>query len=144
VIRVLKGGMKGAFDAAIKNASKMIKGNMTPAQFFEEIAKGAGFGTFLDGLDAWIASKKFAETVFKKLLSRLDLGKVPKAKAIEMLEEIMQDKGKEWTQRSLEVVIEKLTGNEKSEDVGEDVAEQVAKSYAKNIEVEVAKRIKKQ
>jgi hypothetical protein len=39
---------------------------MTPDQFFEEIARGAGFDTFLNGLDEWVADKHFAEIVFEK------------------------------------------------------------------------------
>lgn len=66
VIRGLKGAMNGALNAGIKNASKLIKGNMTPDQFFEEIARGAGFDTFLNGLDEWVADKHFAEIVFEK------------------------------------------------------------------------------
>jgi hypothetical protein len=142
--RGLKGAMKGALESAVKNASKIIKGNMTPAQFFEEIAKDAGFGTFLDGLDEWILSKKFATIVFEKSpLSRIKLGKVTKAEAIKILQDVIQDKGNEGIKKSLELVVEKIKGNEKEEEVGEDVAEEFARSYVKNIEGEVAKRIKK-
>jgi hypothetical protein len=59
------------------------------------------------------------------------------------LQEIIKDAGKEGVKASLEIVIDKLKGDEKSRDVGQDVAEQFARSYVKNIEAEVAKRIKK-
>ncbi len=144
VARGLKGAMKGALEAAVKNASKLIKGNMTPAQFFEAVATEAGYDTFLSGLDDWIESKKFATIVFEKSpLSRLKLGKVSKADAIKMLQDIIADSAKEGIKSSLEFVFDKLKGNEKTEEVGQDVAEQFAKTYYKNIEAKVVMQIKK-
>jgi hypothetical protein len=144
VTRGLNGAMKGALDAGVKNASKMIKGDMTPDQFFEEIAKGAGFGTFLEGLDEWIEKKDFATIIFEKSsLSRIDLGKVSKADAIKKLQELLQGNAKEGIKSSIEFVIDKAKGNEKTEDVGQDIAEQFARVYAKNLEAEFTKRIQK-
>jgi peptidoglycan hydrolase-like protein with peptidoglycan-binding domain len=141
----LEGGLKGAVDGAIKNSVKAIKSRTTPAEFIENVAMEIGFGALLNGLDGFIEGKDFPQKVFQKIntSSRSKFfGKLKDKDAIELLAEVMKDKGKEPIKKALEGIIDKAKGEESEKELADDLVEEFNKSGLSTLEAELIKRSK--
>lgn len=143
LIKRMEGAGKAALESAIKNAIKSLKGETTFKQFCEEVAKDAAFGGLFNGLDKFIEDKKFAQAVYKKIPNRAKLfGKLTETQAVELLKDLITDKGKEPLKKGLEFAFDKAKGDESAQDLAEAAAGEFANTGIKAIEGEITKAVK--
>jgi len=140
--RRLEGALNAGLKSAVKNALKAMKGNETIGDFCHELEKDMGLGATLNGLDPWI-EKNFAPAVYGKLVAAgLKLsGKATQQDAIDVISDLVKDKGEEGVEKALEIVMEKAKGDESAEDLGERAATEFARLNSKELKNEVVERL---